>query len=100
MRPYQPATKSQAQVCNDQNIFHWSPNSNKCNCAFVVKHKKAMPVFVTGGCFTHTNGCIPCADQLIVMKKRSGEYTRQFRDQLRLVYMHLNSSVPMPSKDL
>ena len=100
MRPYQPATKSQARVRNDHNIFHRRPNSNKCNCAFVVKHKKAMPVFVTGGYFSHTNGCLPCADQLIVMKKRCGEYTRQFRDQLRLVYMHLNSSVPMPSKDL
>ena len=65
-----------------------------------MKHKKVIPFFVTGGCFTRTNSCIPSANQLMVMKKRSGQYTQEFRDQLRVVYLHLNSLIPMTSADL
>ena len=100
MRLYTPSTKSQAKIPNDSNILHWQGHSKKCNCAFVVKHRKITPVYVTGGVFYHTNGLLPSADQLVVMKKRSGQYNHQFQEQLQILYLYLNSCVPLPAKEL
>ena len=65
-----------------------------------MKHTKLPPIKIFVGVFEHGNGCSPSADQLVVDRKRSGFYKKQYRCELRSVYIHLTSSTPVSTCDL
>jgi hypothetical protein len=80
--------------------------STRCGCQFVIKYTPAgknapaKAVRITNGSFyRHTNGCFPCQSQLIVDKRRAGNYESGIQsEQLRFIIEVLRPRKWVPCK--
>ena len=76
--------------------------SHKCGCEFGINFSRRnhLEIRITNAKYKHTNGCIPSADSLVASQKKSGYYTRLNKMELRSIYYHLTSGLPVSTSQL
>ena len=73
--------------------------SDKCGCEWFIRYKVVCKtnkyIKITGARYEHTNGCIPCPDQLVKAKTLAGDYSKNIDNVLENLSFHLsNGEVP------